>query len=141
MHPEQTTYCLASAEDEQILAQLPQGDVPRQFPTVVAKRHGQIVGYLGTHARSDMILAGPLEVLLPTGLARGVMALRLIQAYEFVLTQCRGVDSYFFASSDPEWIRATARCARTEFYHEYEDGVSLFKRELPAQLRPTGTVH
>ena len=137
MRPASTRYRLATEADEAALRALPQGDVPRRFPTIVAERDGAIVGYLATHDRPDMILAGPLEVVIPEGHSRGVMALRLIQAYEFVLGQFDGVHSYFYATADPAWIEATTRCERTRFCYEYPNGLHLFERDLPTD----GTVH
>jgi len=137
MRPTSTRYRLATEADDDALNALPKGEVPRRFPTVVAERDGEIVGYLATHDRPDMILAGPLEVTLPADANRGVMAMRLIQAYEFVLGQVEGVRSYFYATADDAWIAATARCERTRFCHTYPNGLHLFERDLPHN----GTVH
>lgn len=131
MRPDSTIYRLAKPEDDYWLDLLPSGEVPRRFPTVVAERAGTIVGFLATDARADFICAGPLYVDLPEGRHRGVVAVRLIQAYEAVLMHAEGVDGYYYMIGDIPWKRPTSRCENTYFCKTFENGLSLFWRELP----------
>lgn len=131
MRPTSTHYRISTELDEPNLHVMAQGLVPRRFPTVVAERDGQIIGFLGTHDRRDAILAGPLEVELPSGRHRAVVAMRLIQAYENVLTLA-GIDHYFYVAEPGQWADAAGRCARSEFCGEAENGLCLFKRLLTA---------
>lgn len=143
MHPDSTVYRLATPADEAEIRALPDGQVPRAFPTVVAERDGEIIGFLGTHDRRDCILAGPLSIALPAGRARGVVAWRLIQTYEFILMQVQGIDSYCFVAEGESWQGAVARASgRTEPFGVDAEGNQWYLRHLPLRSRPDGaTVH
>jgi len=140
MTPEHTIYRLSTEADEPQIQMLRDGDVPRAFPTVVAERDGKIIGFLGTHALPNGIVAGPLTVDLPSYRARGIVALRLIQTYEFILMQAPGITSYLYSvDGDAPWAAATGRCDRTHYIGEV-DGLQWFERRLPVP-QPSPTVH
>ena len=139
MHPSNTMYRLATAADEPELLTWPEGLLPRRFPTVIAERDGEIIGYLGTHDRDDCILAGPMEVRLENERAKGLVALRLIEAYETVLLHA-GIEFYFYGVHNGPWRDATERSPRTMLV--YEDGdLGVFKRELPPIVPANRAVH
>lgn len=141
MHPDSTLYRLSTPADEPSLYAMPHGLVARRFPTIVAERDGEVIGYLGTHDDDAAIVAGPMDIALESDRAKGIVALRLIQAYETVLIHA-GVDHYFYAVADPKWAEATLRSPRTTLCAQSADGVFLFKRELPRVLPgPDDTVH
>ena len=131
MHPVKTRYRLARPEDDYFMDLMEHGDVPRRFPTVVAERDGHIVGFLATDARADFICAGPLSVSPDAAQSRGILAMRLIQAYEAVLLQAQGVEGYYFMGASTPWIAATQRCENTFRVRDCDNGLSLFWRELP----------
>lgn len=140
MTPEHTIYRLSTEADEPQIQMLRDGDVPRAFPTVVAERDSKIIGFLGTHALPNGIVAGPLTVDLPSDRARGIVALRLIQTYEFILMQAPGITSYLYSvDGDAPWAAATGRCDRTHYIGEV-DGLQWFERRLPVP-QPSPTVH
>lgn len=62
------------------------------YPTVVAVRDGEIIGFLSTDTRKKVIMAGPLEV---KGGKNMITFIRLIEAYEVVL-RVSGVTSFMF---------------------------------------------
>lgn len=139
MHPHTTQYRLANSADEPELLTWPDGMLPRRFPTIVAERDGEIIGYLGTHDRNDCIMAGPMEVRLENERAKGAIALRLIEAYEIVLLHA-GVEFYFYGVQNGPWRDATERSPRTELIHEQE-GIGVFKRYLPPIIPADRVVH
>lgn len=78
------------------------------FPTVVAERAGEIVGFLSTWDQKTALIAGPLEV---KGGKNMFMFIRLIEAYENVL-RAAGVKRFLFFtrlgradSFDPERVK------------------------------------
>lgn len=99
MHPQTTEYRLASTPYQyKALHALRKAsespEVAFGFPTVYAVRDGVLMGFLGTLKAKDAIVAGPL-VIDPTAKAQGLLAMRLVEAYEEILTQA-GVTSYIF---------------------------------------------
>lgn len=83
-----TTYRLATSPRDYAkchgLARAAQRTVsPFGFPTVMAERDGELVAFLGTHQREDMLLAGPL--VLKPGLPSVILKLRLGEVYENLL--------------------------------------------------------
>ncbi len=97
------------------------------FPTVVAKRSGVIVGFLATHPEKTAVVAGPLIVDLPV---RAWVALRLVEAYENVLRMA-GVESYLFHVDETNklWYNSVVKALSIAPYAE-ADGVVWFKRDL-----------
>ena len=96
-----------------------------EFPTVVAKRKGKILGFLSTRPTKDAIVAGPL-VVGPE--VKGPITMRLVEAYENVLRMA-GVLSYLFYVEDQHWKRQVERAFEIEPYQVQGDR-SWYKREL-----------
>ncbi len=99
MHPQTTEYRLATTPHQyKALHALRKAsespEVAFGFPTVYAARDGVLLGFLGTLKTKDAVVAGPL-VIDPTTKAPGLLAMRLVEAYEQVLTQA-GITSYLF---------------------------------------------
>jgi hypothetical protein len=71
------------------------------WPTVVADRHGALVGCLATQPSRRAVIAGPLVV---AGTRPLLTAVRLVDAYEGVL-RLAGVTAYVFyiAHEDKAW--------------------------------------
>ena len=65
---------------------------PLGWPVVVAERDGRVVGFLGTAARDDVLIAGPLVI---EGGRNPIMFLHLTEAYENVL-RLASINSYYF---------------------------------------------
>ena len=99
MHPSQTLYRLATTPADYRRCHVllrSQGATHRlAFPTVLAERGGTLLGFLSTNPNDRAIVAGPL-VLMTNGHNLGIVAMRLIEAYERILTLA-GVASYHFA--------------------------------------------
>lgn len=130
MHPTgRTRYRLATDEDQEQIRNFNQqeGDDPG-WPTVVAERDGEILGYLATHRQGDQIMAGPLAI--KEGRNRGVLALRICQAYENVL-KAIGIVSYrFYIHAELDtWHRMAMRSGLFEYEGMVEDHL-LFRRDL-----------
>ena len=66
------------------------------FPTIYAERHLHVIGLLGTIARKDMILAGPLIVAIDGNPA--FVGMRLIQVYDDTMRKA-GVRFYNFMAT------------------------------------------
>lgn len=62
------------------------------WPTVVAERDGEIIGFLSTHTDGDLILAGPLVI---RGGRNPFTFVRLAEAYENML-RLASIRLYFF---------------------------------------------
>jgi len=107
------------------------------FPTVVARRDGKIIGFISTLPRKDCILAGPLVVDI---MNPGMVILRLAEAYEAILSRA-DVRLYNVYVTNEHWAGILARALGTEAMpHE---GGYWFRRELPdgrQRTASTGTV-
>ena len=95
MRPRDTLYRLAKPNGEwnriySLARREGFGVIHPGWPTVVAVRAGRIVGFLTTHDRDDVIVAGPLVI---EGGRNMLMFLRLGEAYENVL-RIAGVNAY-----------------------------------------------
>lgn len=82
------------------------------FPTVLAERNGEVVGFLSTWDDKKALIAGPLEV---KGGKNIFTFIRLIEAYENVMRSA-GVTQFLFCtkvargdSFDPERIKEYER--------------------------------
>jgi len=75
------------------------------FPTIIAYKKGKVIGVLGTHPQTDIIMAGPLFVDNPDG-SNAFATLRLIEAYENVMRHAK-VSAYYFTSrvDQEKWNR------------------------------------
>ncbi len=97
------------------------------FPTVVAKRDGKLIGLLSTRPVTEAIVAGPLIVDLPT---RGVVTMRLVEAYDIVLRRA-GVKNYLFhVKKGKAWAEQVERALGVAPYTEDGHGNLWFKRDL-----------
>lgn len=65
---------------------------PFSFPTVVAERDGQVIGFLATSLKHNRIMAGPLEVL---GGRNPFTVIRLFDAYNTVM-KLAGIQQFEF---------------------------------------------
>ncbi|MCI0527790.1 MAG: hypothetical protein L0Y56_10155 [Nitrospira sp.] len=65
------------------------------YPTLMAYRHGKLVGVLGTRPSDKAVISGPLYVNVPAPQGAFV-ALRLAEAYEGIL-RTLGITMYVFS--------------------------------------------
>lgn len=100
--------------------------VPLSFPTVMAERDGELIGFLSTHTKHGAVVAGPL--VIREGL-RAFTMVRLIEAYDRVMWRA-GVKSYHFhvSAANAQWREQIERFGMTP-WHTDEQG-AWFKREL-----------
>jgi len=77
------------------------------FPTVLAMHEGQLIGMLGTHIQKKMIVAGPLT--LKSDQWRWRTAIRLIEAYETVMTNLKIKSFIFYSETDGVLTRGIER--------------------------------
>lgn len=134
MTPRDTTYRLATTEKDKAacraLMKEYQDPVPLGFPTVMALRDGELIGFLSTHVSRSMLVAGPL-VIRGWGQRRAITMIRLIEAYDAVM-QRAGIKAYHFhVERDNEGWRAQVERAGFEPWHEDDEGV-WYRRELNA---------
>lgn len=116
MHPtNQTIYRLAdcgsdySACHKIIRANGTPDNHPLNFPTVVAVRNKEIIGFLSTIKCNWTLLAGPLELKRPQ--PNGILMVRIAEAYENAL-RFMGVSRYCIHVNKPEnptWINQLER--------------------------------
>lgn len=137
MHPETTSYKLIKPHDKKRCIELARNHgmetVARlEFPTVVAKRKGKILGFLSTMPSKDAIVAGPL-VVAPE--VKGPIVMRLVESYENVLRMA-GVESYLFRVPALHWQKQIERAFEIQPYH-VEDGFAWYQRFLDGRRRLT----
>ena len=132
MHPARTLYRLAhSPRDLSACHRLARDhgmDAKTfTFPTVVADREGEIVGFLATQPSKTAVVAGPLAVATPRPL---ITVLRLLEAYENVL-KAAGVSHYYFEvdAANHDWLRMI------------EQSSEQVNSIQPVQSTPEGTWH
>lgn len=130
MRPVETRYTLMKPHDkkrcEELARQYGIETVPRlDWPTVVAKRKGKLLGFLSTRPVKDAIVAGPIVVGTEV---KGPIVMRLVEAYENVLRMA-GVTSYLFYLSDLKWKRQAEDVFGLKPYHE-EGGRFWYRRDL-----------
>lgn len=127
MHPTTTIYRLADnprdyAACHEIMRTNGSKDWDLHWPTVVAVRDKQIIGFLSSNKVDWCVMAGPLELARPSPF----VVLRLIEAYENVM-RFMGVTQYcfFIAKSNQHWMRQAeaiglTRIRENEFNVFYE---------------------
>lgn len=101
---------------------------PCSFPTVLAERDGQVLGFLAT-ARSDKaVIAGPL-VIAPEARRPVIVMMRLIEAYEVVLKRA-GVVSFYFhvAEANPMWRRLVEKMGHKAYHRD--DAGQWYRRKV-----------
>lgn len=96
------------------------------FPTVVAERDGEVVGFVSTWNTPEAVIAGPLVI---EGGKNPFVFLRLAEGYENVL-RAAGVKIYLhhIDKARPEHVEFMERLGFTR-YREVDSGW-LMKREL-----------
>jgi hypothetical protein len=119
MRPITTEYFIANrAEDYEACKELwarhgKPGEI--KFPVIMAKRGGQLIGFLGTHP-GNQILAGPLFV--ETEGHAGIVAMRLIEGYEQLLKTLH-ISSYLFTISKKakQWQKIAEELGATPYHN------------------------
>lgn len=102
-----TIYRLATSADTLACYQLEQAQFgkawPLGFPTIVAERNGEIIGLFSTNIECDWAhMAGPLVLKRPSA----IVAMRLIEFYEFALRQLNLPSYVFFVSAwNDHWLQ------------------------------------
>jgi hypothetical protein len=99
---------------------MPEEERTFNWPTVVAERDGEIVGFLATYVVKGFIEAGPMVIAVEGH--KSFVALRLVEAYENLL-QLLGYKSYIFSikKSNKKWVEAVERGGNLKPYSETED--------------------
>lgn len=99
--------------------------VPLSFPTVMAERNGQVVGFLATQPKKDAVVAGPLWLRERAPF----VTLRLLEAYDNVM-RAAGIAAYHFhiEGANPTWRSQVERLG-FEPWHGDETGV-WYRRTL-----------
>lgn len=132
MNPRDTLYRLAHGQRDlracQTMARAQGVSVTMSWPTVVADRHDQIIGCLGTRPSKKAVIAGPL-VVAPTVQRPVLTVMRLIEAYEVVLKQA-GVRFFFFKVDfgNEVWRRLVEKMGHRA-YHQDGQG-TIYRREV-----------
>jgi len=133
MKPDKTKYTLATTPSDYrrcraLWATRPDLGEPEPiaYPTVMAMRDGELVGFLGTHPRKDMLIAGPIVVKFDHRL----VVLRLNLAYDNLLRSI-GVAFYYFSipDSNAKFQRIIETALDIQPY-AHEDGVKSYRRDL-----------
>ncbi len=94
------------------------------WPSIVAERDGEIIGWLITQERDDAVSAGPISA------NSAHTAKNLIQAYENLL-KALGIIQYLFCinKKNKKWLKLVKKLGIYEPYDEGSDTVS-FRRRL-----------
>lgn len=107
MFPTSTIYRLADnprdyAACHEIMRTNGSTDWDLHWPTIVAIRDKQVIGFLSSNKVDWCVMAGPLELTKPSPF----VTLRLIEAYEIVMRRM-GVTQYcfFIAKSNQQWMK------------------------------------
>lgn len=101
-------------------------NAPFDYPTVVAVEGDEVVGFIGTHIRDDLILAGPL--VLKTDRRRPFTAIRLGEVYEAVLRSI-GITNYvLWFEEDSNLDRYFRSIGLTPY--AISDGKSFYFRDI-----------
>lgn len=111
MAPRNTSYRLADnprdyAACHAIMRENGSRDWDLHWPTVVAVRDREVIGFLSSNKVDWCVMAGPLEMKNPSA----ITALRLAEAYENVM-RWLGVERYcfFIARSNQRWLDSAFR--------------------------------
>jgi hypothetical protein len=133
MRPRDTIYRLAHGQRDlracQAIARA-RGitDATMGWPTVVADRQGQLLGFLATTPSKKVVQAGPM-VIAPGVALPALIMMRLIEAYEVVLKRA-GVTQWFFRVeyTNQGWDRMVKKCGHVA-YHQDALG-TIYRREV-----------
>lgn len=135
MHPTTTLYRLADnprdyAACHAIMRANGSKDWDLHWPTVVAVRNKEVIGFLSSNKVDWCVMAGPLELLRPSA----IVALRLIEAYENVM-RFLNVERYcfFIAKSNERWL-AQAQALGIPQIRQNDENI-FFERILAVEHR------
>lgn len=133
MFPAETSYQLLQSDDKKTaqacfrLARKLKIDCENlDFPTVIARRKGKLIGFLSTIPTKKAIIAGPMVVNLPHP---GPVIIRLVEAYERILSMA-GVTSYLFWVTDLDWSGIISRAFGLQPYHQDAEGRWWYQRHI-----------
>lgn len=107
-----------------------------EYPTVMAERDNELVGYLTTNTKSGYIVAGPLWIKEDLkGAFRGLVLIRLLEAYEKVLF-INGVDRFLFwiGPSDEHYVATIKKAIDLVPFEIDADGKYWFKKVIEKEL-------
>jgi hypothetical protein len=98
------------------------------FPTVLAERAGEVIGFLATQPRKDAVVAGPIAVAASIEHPAYVV-IRLAEAYDAVMRKA-GITLYYahIATEYRQWADYVERVG-LEPWHRDESG-TWFKRRV-----------
>ena len=98
------------------------------FPTIMAKREGEVIGVLGTIPLKNVVVAGPLWVSVAGN--GSFVAIRIIEAYDNVMRNA-GLTMYYFSveKDNPKWL-SLIRKMDTEELDDNDPELFWFKRTL-----------
>jgi hypothetical protein len=80
------------------------------WPTVMAIRDGDLLGFLATQKRDDAVVAGPLVIDEDTA---PLIIMRLVEAYDKIM-ELAGIQVYlFYLEADrPRWVQIVDKIAK-----------------------------
>lgn len=138
MKPRNTTYRIAHSSKDyhacrELFAQNHGADpsVHFQWPTVVAERNGEVIGFLTTERSHGRIMAGPLEV---KGGKNIFIFIRLIEAYTNVM-RAAGISffEFYVPSNRVDIFGPKQLAAYADFgvkFNQYYMGNAFFVKEV-----------
>lgn len=97
------------------------------FPTIMAIEDEEVVGCLGTNTQQSMIIAGPL--VIKSDKKRTFTIIRLVEAYELVMKECK-IKSFIFSAKadDEQWLRYIDEVLGFEpYYKDAENAWFIWK--------------
>jgi hypothetical protein len=140
MYARETLYRLGMPDDAPYLTALAQevGELPPpyDFPVVVAERYGQRLGFVATQLTQEVVAVGPL-VVSPLLRMRGLIAVRLLEAYEAILKES-GITAYVFTTADHNELHALVSRFGAVPWQQDEDGAQWYLRRLTRKEPPHG---
>lgn len=134
MKPTHTSYTLATSSKDYAechaleLAETGAESHAYSFPTVIARRDGEVIGFFATIPPDKYVIAGPLVI---KGGRNPVVAMRLIEAYDVVMRRL-GIQLYYFTvdATRTDALSLERMQAVGMQHWETRDGITWMKREL-----------
>lgn len=134
MKPTETSYTLAASSKDYAechaleYAEHGTESAGYSFPTIIARRDGEVIGFFATIPPDKYVIAGPLVV---KGKRNPVVAMRLIEAYDAMMRRL-GIRLYYFTvDATREDAMSIKRLEELGMRHwETTDGIAWMKREL-----------
>lgn len=96
------------------------------FPTIMAIKEGELVGFISTHIEGESIVCGPLVV--KTDRNHAMTLVRLVEAYDLAL-RSMGIEWYIFHTPKNGKLEQLAEKIGFKPYEE-RDGEVFFLRDL-----------